>query len=78
MWRVRTSGADVAKGTFYLYFSSKDDLCAAFGEGGADCVARNGVIALGRAQQSALQSSDWRSLGLWRRIESVKTPGLGR
>jgi AcrR family transcriptional regulator len=27
-----TSGADVAKGTFYLYFSSKDDVLAALGE----------------------------------------------
>jgi AcrR family transcriptional regulator len=27
-----TSGAEVAKGTFYLYFSSKDDLRAALGE----------------------------------------------
>ena len=27
-----TSAADVAKGTFYLYFSSKDDLRAALGE----------------------------------------------
>src|ERR1700677_383746 len=27
-----TAGADVAKGTFYLYFSSKEDLRAALGE----------------------------------------------
>lgn len=27
-----TSGADVAKGTFYLYFSSKEDILAALGE----------------------------------------------
>ncbi|HKN74346.1 MAG TPA: TetR/AcrR family transcriptional regulator [Candidatus Acidoferrum sp.] len=27
-----TSGADVAKGTFYLYFSSKDDVLAALGD----------------------------------------------
>ena len=27
-----TSGANVAKGTFYLYFSSKDDVLAALGE----------------------------------------------
>jgi AcrR family transcriptional regulator len=27
-----TSGADVAKGTFYLYFSSKEDVLAALGE----------------------------------------------
>jgi AcrR family transcriptional regulator len=27
-----TAGADVAKGTFYLYFSSKDDVLAALGE----------------------------------------------
>jgi AcrR family transcriptional regulator len=27
-----TAGADVAKGTFYLYFSSKEDLLAALGE----------------------------------------------
>ena len=27
-----TSGAEVAKGTFYLYFSSKEDILAALGE----------------------------------------------
>lgn len=33
-----TSAAKVAKGTFYLYFSSKDDILAALGDGFAETV----------------------------------------
>jgi AcrR family transcriptional regulator len=51
-----TFGADVAKGTFYLYFSSKDDVLAALGE-------RFGQEHLARIKTAvaAKPEADWRA-----------------
>jgi AcrR family transcriptional regulator len=58
-----TSGADVAKGTFYLYFSSKDDVLAALGERfGQEHLAKI------KAAIAAKRAEDWRSrLATWAR-----------
>jgi AcrR family transcriptional regulator len=49
-----TSGADVAKGTFYLHFSSKEDLLAALGER----FAREHLVSIKNAI-SAKAEQDW-------------------
>ena len=50
-----TSTADVAKGTFYLYFSSKDDVLAALGD-------RYGQDRLGKVKAAVAQrpADDWK------------------
>jgi AcrR family transcriptional regulator len=56
-----TSAADVAKGTFYLYFSSKEDILAALGE-------RFGQELLGRIAAAIAQQpeEDWKErLATW-------------
>jgi AcrR family transcriptional regulator len=58
-----TSGANVAKGTFYLYFSSKEEVLAALGRRFADRV-------LEKIQSAVAQKNreDWRGkLGAWAR-----------
>jgi AcrR family transcriptional regulator len=49
-----TSGADVAKGTFYLHFSSKEDLLAALGEQ----FAQKHLISI-KAAVAAKAEDDW-------------------
>jgi AcrR family transcriptional regulator len=49
-----TSGADVAKGTFYLHFSSKEDLLAALGEQ----FAQKHLISI-KAAIAAKAEADW-------------------
>src|SRR5271170_6340603 len=56
-----TSGAEVAKGTFYLYFSSKDDILAAlrdrFGQG---------LLTRIKAAIANKQAEDWKGkLATW-------------
>ncbi|HYM00940.1 MAG TPA: TetR/AcrR family transcriptional regulator [Blastocatellia bacterium] len=56
-----TSAADVAKGTFYLYFSSKDDVLTALGD-------RFGEEHLARIEAAVARRSDadWKGkLGAW-------------
>jgi AcrR family transcriptional regulator len=58
-----TSTADVAKGTFYLYFSSKEDILAALGE-------RYGQerLALVKAKTAEVPPQDWEGkLKAWAR-----------
>jgi AcrR family transcriptional regulator len=56
-----TSGADVAKGTFYLYFSSKEDILAALG----DRFGREHLEGI-RATIAAKPKEDWRKkLATW-------------
>ena len=56
-----TSGADVAKGTFYLYFSSKEDVLAALGRHFAE-----GLLAGIKAAIAAKPSQDWKGkLATW-------------
>ncbi len=56
-----TSGADVAKGTFYLYFKSKDDLRAALGER----FGRNHLTRI-KTAVSKRPAEDWRGkLAAW-------------
>jgi len=56
-----TSGADVAKGTFYLYFSSKEDLLAALGER----FAQKHLASI-RTAISETQDYDWKGkLATW-------------
>ena len=50
-----TSGANVAKGTFYLYFSSKEDILAALGER----FAQEHLARLKKAI-AAVSKEDWR------------------
>jgi AcrR family transcriptional regulator len=58
-----TSGADVAKGTFYLYFSSKEDLLAALGQRFAQ-----ELLASIKAAISAKPNEDWKGkLATWAR-----------
>jgi len=56
-----TSGADVAKGTFYLHFTSKEDIHAALGERYLhQCAARL------KAAVAKASKTDWKSrLGIW-------------
>jgi AcrR family transcriptional regulator len=58
-----TSGADVAKGTFYLYFSSKDDVLAALGERfGQEHLAKI------KAAMATKPEADWQgNLATWAR-----------
>ncbi|MGH7002072.1 MAG: TetR/AcrR family transcriptional regulator, partial [Stellaceae bacterium] len=58
-----TSSADVAKGTFYLYFSSKDDVLIALGD-------RYGLELLAKikAAVSEIPEQEWRGkLSAWAR-----------
>jgi AcrR family transcriptional regulator len=56
-----TSAADVAKGTFYLYFSSKEQICAALG----DRFGRQ-LLEKIEAAVARLQPGDWRGkLAAW-------------
>jgi AcrR family transcriptional regulator len=56
-----TSGADVAKGTFYLHFSSKEDLRSALGEQ----FAEQHLIRL-KTALAAVSEGDWtRKLATW-------------
>jgi len=56
-----TAGADVAKGTFYLHFSSKEDVHAALGER----FVRHFVADL-QATITKAEKADWRGkLGAW-------------
>ena len=56
-----TSGADVAKGTFYLYFSSKEDILAALG----DRFGQKHLEGI-RASIAARPGEDWRKkLATW-------------
>jgi AcrR family transcriptional regulator len=58
-----TSGADVAKGTFYLYFSSKEDILAALGQHFAE-----GLLAGIKAAIAARPNQDWKGkLATWAR-----------
>src|SRR6202167_3625271 len=58
-----TSGADVAKGTFYLYFSSKEDILAALGQHFAE-----GLLAGINAAIAARPNQDWKGkLATWAR-----------
>ncbi len=58
-----TSGADVAKGTFYLYFSSKEDLLAALGQRFAQ-----ELLAGIKAAIAAKPAEDWKGkLATWAR-----------
>jgi len=58
-----TSGADVAKGTFYLYFSSKDDVLAALG----DRFAQE-LLATMKAAIAEKANEDWKGkLAAWAR-----------
>jgi AcrR family transcriptional regulator len=58
-----TSSADVAKGTFYLYFSSKEDLLAALGQRFAE-----ELLAGIKAAIAAKPNDDWRGkLATWAR-----------
>jgi AcrR family transcriptional regulator len=58
-----TSGAKVAKGTFYLYFSSKEDLLAAIGERFAQELLGKITAAIGEKTER-----DWRGrLAAWAR-----------
>jgi AcrR family transcriptional regulator len=58
-----TSGADVAKGTFYLYFSSKEDLLAALGQRFAQ-----ELLASIKAAIAAKPNQDWKGkLATWAR-----------
>ncbi len=58
-----TSGADVAKGTFYLYFSSKDELLAALGQRFAQ-----ELLASVKAAIDAKPNEDWKGkLATWAR-----------
>ncbi|HEY4739670.1 MAG TPA: TetR/AcrR family transcriptional regulator [Candidatus Acidoferrales bacterium] len=56
-----TSGANVAKGTFYLYFSSKEDVLAALGERFAQ-----ELLATIKAAIAEKANEDWKGkLGVW-------------
>jgi AcrR family transcriptional regulator len=56
-----TTRAKVAKGTFYLYFQSKDDVLAALRDRFLD-----GLIATQRTELDGLPEGDWlRRLELW-------------
>jgi AcrR family transcriptional regulator len=58
-----TSGADVAKGTFYLYFSSKEDILAALGERFAQQLQANIRAAIAKRAEG-----DWKGkLATWAR-----------
>ena len=58
-----TSGADVAKGTFYLYFSSKEEVLAALGQRFAQ-----ELLAGIRAAIAAKPNEDWKGkLATWAR-----------
>jgi AcrR family transcriptional regulator len=58
-----TSGADVAKGTFYLYFSSKEDVLAALGQRFAQ-----ELLAGIKAAIAAKPNQDWKGkLATWAR-----------
>ncbi len=58
-----TSGADVAKGTFYLYFSAKEDIVAALGERFAQ-----ELLARIKAAIAAESKEDWTGkLATWAR-----------
>src|ERR1700683_1765703 len=58
-----TSGADVAKGTFYLYFSSKEELLAALGQRFAQELLAGIKAAIG-----AKPAEDWKGkLATWAR-----------
>jgi AcrR family transcriptional regulator len=58
-----TSGADVAKGTFYLYFSSKEDVLAALG----NRFGREHLMAI-KAAIAEKPEAEWREkLGVWAR-----------
>ncbi len=56
-----TAGADVAKGTFYLHFSSKEDLLAALGER----YARTRLTQI-KTAIAAIPAEDWKGkLAMW-------------
>ncbi|HEY2118711.1 MAG TPA: TetR/AcrR family transcriptional regulator [Candidatus Acidoferrum sp.] len=56
-----TSSADVAKGTFYLYFSSKDDVLAALGE----LYGQERLVKI-KAAMAEKQEEDWKGkLATW-------------
>jgi AcrR family transcriptional regulator len=58
-----TSGADVAKGTFYLYFSSKEDVLAALGDRFAQGLHETITAAVDKKA-----ASDWKGkLSAWAR-----------
>jgi AcrR family transcriptional regulator len=58
-----TSGADVAKGTFYLYFSSKEDVLAAL----ADQFAEELLMSIKTASEK-IRQEDWKAkLATWAR-----------
>jgi|HubBroStandDraft_4_1064222.scaffolds.fasta_scaffold27083_2 AcrR family transcriptional regulator len=58
-----TAGADVAKGTFYLYFSSKDDVLGALAGRFAEELLRKITAAV-----QALPTGDWKGrLAAWAR-----------
>jgi AcrR family transcriptional regulator len=58
-----TSGAEVAKGTFYLYYSSKEDLLAALRERFAQELLMSIIAAIARKPEG-----DWKGkLAMWAR-----------
>ncbi len=58
-----TSGADVAKGTFYLYFSSKEDVLAALGDRFGEKLLEGIKAAIAKMPQN-----DWKGkLAAWAR-----------
>jgi AcrR family transcriptional regulator len=69
-----TAGADVAKGTFYLYFSSKDDVLAALGERfSAQLVAKlDAAIAKQRPPDWSGKLSAWARTAVAEYLDSMR------
>ena len=67
-----TSTADVAKGTFYLYFSSKDDVLAGLGD-------RYGQERLAKVQAAVAQklADDWKYRHFHHRRFHFRQPEIG-
>jgi AcrR family transcriptional regulator len=69
-----TSGADVAKGTFYLYFSSKDDVLAALGERFAqELLAKiEAAVAAGQKEDWKGRLATWAAASVTGHLESIR------
>jgi AcrR family transcriptional regulator len=69
-----TSDADVAKGTFYLHFSSKEDLLAALGERFArqHLVSIKAAVAAKAGQDWAARLATWASSSVAFYLDSIR------